>query len=47
MIPTPYFLYLGHSADPADIKTSRGLATFRRHDCIGELRYDDCPLTPD
>lgn len=47
MIPGPYLLYIGHAADPADIKTSRGLATFRREDCIGELRHDDSPLTLD
>jgi len=47
MIPAPYFLYLGHSADPMAIKTSRGLAAFRRGDCVGEFRHDDCPLTLD
>jgi len=45
MIPAPFLLYLGHSRDPVGIKTSRGLATFRREDCIGEFRHDDCPLT--
>lgn len=45
MIPGPYLLYLGHSADAMGIKTSRGLATFRRDDCVGEFRHDDCPLT--
>ena len=45
MIPHPYLLYIGHAADPADIKTSRGLATFRRADCIGEFRHDESPLT--
>ncbi|MBL0916124.1 MAG: DUF1611 domain-containing protein [Sphingopyxis sp.] len=47
MIETPYLLYLGHSSDPADIKTSRGLAVFRPDICIGEFRHDDCPLTLD
>lgn len=47
MIPAPYLLYLGHFQDPADIKTSRGLAVFRRDDCIAEFRHDDCPLTLD
>lgn len=47
MIPAPFLLYLGHSQDPADIKTSRGLAVFRRADCVAELRHDDCPLTLD
>jgi uncharacterized NAD-dependent epimerase/dehydratase family protein len=45
MIPGPYLLYLGHSTDAMGIKTSRGLATFRRSDCVGEFRHDDCPLT--
>ncbi|ROT97037.1 DUF1611 domain-containing protein [Altererythrobacter sp. FM1] len=45
MINGPFLLYLGHSTDPVGIKTSRGLADFRRQDCIGEFRYDDCPLT--
>ncbi|HYJ81351.1 MAG TPA: N-acetyltransferase DgcN [Allosphingosinicella sp.] len=47
MIPGPYLLYLGHCADAMSIKTSRGLATFRREDCVGEYRHDDCPLTLD
>ncbi|BBB07055.1 N-acetyltransferase DgcN [Sphingopyxis sp. EG6] len=47
MIDTPYLLYLGHSQDPADIKTSRGLAVFRPDICVGEYRHDDCPLTLD
>lgn len=45
MIPAPYLLYLGRSTDFAGIKTSRGLATFRRADCVGEFRHDDCPLS--
>ena len=45
MIPGPFLLYLGHSADALAIKTSRGLAAFRRDDCVGEFRHDDCPLT--
>lgn len=45
MIPAPFLLYLGHSDDPLGIKTSRGLATFRAGDCVGEFRHDDCPLT--
>lgn len=45
MIPSPYLLYLGHSTDSVGIKTSRGLATFRAGDCVGEFRHDDCPLT--
>jgi hypothetical protein len=45
MIEPPFLLYLGHSSDPVGIKTSRGLATFRAADCLGEFRHDDCPLT--
>ena len=45
MIPAPFLLYLGHSADALGIKTSRGLAAFRREDCVGEFRHDDCPQT--
>jgi uncharacterized NAD-dependent epimerase/dehydratase family protein len=44
MIPAPYLLYLGSSTDFVGIKTSRGLATFRPQDCVGEFRHDDCPL---
>jgi uncharacterized NAD-dependent epimerase/dehydratase family protein len=45
MIPAPFLLYLGHSSDPLAVKTSRGVAEFRREDCLGEFRHDDCPLT--
>lgn len=45
MIPGPFLLYLGHSTNAVDIKTSRGLVTFRRDDCVGEFRHDDCPLS--
>ena len=47
MIPGPFLLYLGHTDDYIGIKTSRGLATFRPEDCVGEFRHDDCPLTLD
>jgi uncharacterized NAD-dependent epimerase/dehydratase family protein len=47
MIASPYLLYLGHSNDEVGIKTSRGLAVFRRPDCVGEFRHDDCRLTLD
>ena len=45
MIAAPYLLYLGHSNDEVGIKTSRGLAVFRRDECLGEFRHDDCRLT--
>lgn len=41
----PFLLYLGDKRNPLDVKTSRGLALFRPHDCLGELRQDTCPLT--
>jgi len=47
MIPAPYLVYLGHNRDPLSVKTSRGVAEFRREDCLGEFRHDDCPLTLD
>lgn len=45
MIEAPFLLYLGHSTDSVGIKTSRGLATFRPDDCVGEFRHDNCPLS--
>jgi uncharacterized NAD-dependent epimerase/dehydratase family protein len=45
MIPAPFLLYLGRSADALGIKTSRGLAAFRAEDCVGEFRHDECPQT--
>lgn len=45
MIEPPFLLYLGSTADPVGIKTSRGLATFRPADCVGEFRHDASPLT--
>lgn len=45
MIPAPFLLYLGRSADALGIKTSRGLAAFRRDDCVGEFRHDESPQT--
>src|SRR5438128_5485304 len=45
MIPGPFLLYLGSRTDPADVKTSRGLAEFRGEDCLGEFRHDASTLT--
>jgi uncharacterized NAD-dependent epimerase/dehydratase family protein len=47
MITPPYLLYIGAADHPADIKTSRGLAQFRRELCVGEYRHDNSPLTLD
>src|SRR3712207_2927758 len=45
MIPAPFLVYLGHSTDALGVKTSRGVATFRREECVGEFRYDDSTMT--
>jgi uncharacterized NAD-dependent epimerase/dehydratase family protein len=45
MIEAPFLLYLGRTDDPLAIKTSRGVATFRREDCVGEFRDDTSPLS--
>nr|WP_163959695.1 N-acetyltransferase DgcN [Sphingomonas insulae] len=45
VIVGPFLLYIGRIANPLDIKTSRGMAVFRREDCVGEFRHDDGPLT--
>jgi len=45
MIPAPFLVYLGNSTDPLGVKTSRGVATFRSEDCVGEFRHDGCPLS--
>jgi uncharacterized NAD-dependent epimerase/dehydratase family protein len=45
MIAGPYLLYIGNSKDEISIKTSRGLAVFRRSNCVGEYRHDESPLT--
>jgi uncharacterized NAD-dependent epimerase/dehydratase family protein len=38
MIPPPYLVYLGAATDPIAVKTSRGLAQWRRELCVGERR---------
>lgn len=45
MIHAPYLLYLGSTSDPLSIKTSRGIAMFRPHDCVGEYVHNLSPLT--
>lgn len=45
MIRAPYFLYLGSTADPLSIKTSRGVAMFRSEACIGEFSRPPGNLT--
>jgi len=45
VIPAPYLLYLGDSADDLSVKTSRGLAVWRPELCIGEFRRPECTVT--
>src|SRR3546814_12178962 len=45
MNASPYLLYLGHVNDEVAIKTTRGLAAFRREDCVRAFRHDDCELS--
>ena len=45
MVPAPYLLYLGNTADELSVKTSRGLAQWRRELCIGQYRHRGCPVT--
>lgn len=44
-IPSPYIVYLGAATDPLSVKTSRGVAEWRRHLCIGERRLPGCQVT--
>lgn len=44
-IPAPYLVYLGAATDPLSIKTSRGVADWRRESCVGQRRLPGCPLT--
>ncbi len=45
MIPSPYLVYLGAAKDPLSIKTSRGVAEWRRELCVGERRLPGCEVT--
>ena len=45
MIPSPYLLYLGAATDPLSVKTSRGVADWRRELCVGERRLPGCTVT--
>src|SRR5687768_2734123 len=44
-IPSPYLVYLGAATDPLSIKTSRGVAEWRRELCVGQRRLPGCELT--
>ena len=44
-IPAPYLVYLGAATDPLSIKTSRGVAEWRRELCVGQRRLPGCELT--
>ncbi|GAB5388692.1 MAG: DUF1611 domain-containing protein [Alphaproteobacteria bacterium] len=41
-ISAPYLLFLGDAPDQLSAKTAEGVATWRRDDCIGQLRFKDC-----
>jgi uncharacterized NAD-dependent epimerase/dehydratase family protein len=45
MIPSPYLVYLGTATDPLSVKTSRGVAEWRRELCVGERRLPGCTVT--
>ena len=44
-IPSPYLVYLGAATDPLSIKTSRGVAEWRRELCVGQRRLPGCEVT--
>jgi uncharacterized NAD-dependent epimerase/dehydratase family protein len=45
MIPAPYLLYLGTETDELSVKTSRGLAQWRRKSCVGQYRDRSCGIS--
>jgi uncharacterized NAD-dependent epimerase/dehydratase family protein len=44
-IPSPYLVYLGAATDPLSVKTSRGVAEWRRELCVGQRRLPGCEVT--
>ena len=44
-IPAPYLVYLGAATDPLAVKTSRGVADWRRELCVGQRRLPGCEVT--
>ncbi len=42
LIEPPYLLFLGDAADQLAAKTAAGIAQWRRHWCLGQLRSDGC-----
>ena len=44
---TPYVIFLGDVADPGYAKTGYGLAEWRRELCVGQIRFDGCPIDLD
>jgi uncharacterized NAD-dependent epimerase/dehydratase family protein len=44
VIPSPYLIYLGAAKDPLSVKTSRGVAEWRRPLCIGQRRLPGCEI---
>jgi hypothetical protein len=47
MLKTPYLLFLGSGENDLAIKTSRGIAYWNAHNCLGEFAADTSPLTLD
>lgn len=45
MVPAPYLLYLGNTADELSVKTSRGLAQWRPDLCVGQYRHAGCAIS--
>lgn len=43
-IPTPYLLYLGAATEPFSVKTSWGIASWRRELCVGQRRLSGCAV---
>jgi uncharacterized NAD-dependent epimerase/dehydratase family protein len=44
VIPSPYLIYLGSAKDPLSVKTSRGVAEWRRALCVGQRRLRGCEI---
>lgn len=44
-IPAPYIVYLGAAKDSLSVKTSRGVAEWRRELCVGQRRLPGCEIS--
>lgn len=45
MIEGPYLLFLGEATDPIAVKTARGVAQWRRENCLGEHALSGCTVS--